>query len=112
MTQNGAAIAGNDNWQDDQNATDISKNGLAPTDAAESATLLHLPAGAYTAIVSGVDGGAGMGLAEFFDLESFVARARLSVVPKGTTSPVACLRWSQYSPLRHRHSHRLLLEPA
>ena len=27
---NGAAIAANDNWQDDQNAVDISENGLAP----------------------------------------------------------------------------------
>jgi hypothetical protein len=46
------------------------QDGLAPTDAAESATLLHLPAGAYTTIVSGVGGGTGIGLAEFFDLQA------------------------------------------
>ena len=54
---NGSAIASNDNWEDDASATDIMQDGLAPTDAAESATLLHLPAGAYTTIVSGVGGG-------------------------------------------------------
>ena len=49
---NGAPIASNDNWQDDTSATRHQQNGLAPTDAAESATILHLPAGAYTAIVT------------------------------------------------------------
>jgi len=67
---NGSPIAGNDNWEDDASATDIMQDGLAPTDAAESATLLHLPAGAYTTIVSGVGGGTGIGLAEFFDLQA------------------------------------------
>jgi len=67
---NGSAIASNDNWEDDASATDIMQDGLAPTDAAESATLLHLPAGAYTTIVSGVGGGTGIGLAEFFDLQA------------------------------------------
>jgi hypothetical protein len=65
---NGSAIASNDNWENDPSATNIMEDGLAPTDAAESATLLHLPAGAYTTIVSGVGGGTGIGLAEFFDL--------------------------------------------
>jgi len=66
---NGSTITSNDNWQDDLSATDITQRGLAPTDAAEAATILHLPAGAYTAIVSGTGGGTGTGLVEFFDLE-------------------------------------------
>jgi len=53
---NGSAIASNDNWEHNASATDIMQDGLAPTDAAKSATLLHLPAGTYTTIVSGVDG--------------------------------------------------------
>ena len=65
---NGSAIASNDNWQDDANAADIEQNGLAPADAAESATVLYLPAGAYTTIVSGADGGTGVALAEVYDL--------------------------------------------
>ena len=45
-------IASNDNWQDDINAALVQKNGLAPPNASESALVLHLPAGAYTAIVT------------------------------------------------------------
>jgi len=66
---NGLAIAANDNWQDDGNAIDITKNGLAPTDSLEASTILNLPAGAYTAIVGGAAGGSGIGLLEVFDLD-------------------------------------------
>jgi arylsulfate sulfotransferase len=66
---NGSAIASNDNWQDDINSPDVQKNGLAPANALESAIVLNLPAGAYTAIVSGADGGTGVALAEVYDLD-------------------------------------------
>ena len=66
---NGSAIASNDNWQDDINSIDIEQNGLAPTNALESAIVLLLPAGAYSAIVRGVNGGTGNALAEFYDLD-------------------------------------------
>ena len=65
---NGTPIATNDNWQDNVNAIDIQKNGLAPPNPSESALLLHLPAGKYTAIVSGADGGTGVALAEVYTL--------------------------------------------
>jgi hypothetical protein len=66
---NGAMIASNDNWQDDMNEVDLLKNGLAPTNPAEAATILHLPAGEYSAIVSGADGGSGIALVEVYDLD-------------------------------------------
>jgi hypothetical protein len=66
---NGSAIASNDNWQDDINSIDIEQNGLAPTNALESAIVLHLPAGAYSAIVRGVNGGTGVALAEVYGLD-------------------------------------------
>lgn len=56
---NGSAIASNDNWQEDINSPYVQKNGLAPIDAAESAIALYLPAGAYSTIVAGADGGNG-----------------------------------------------------
>jgi hypothetical protein len=65
---NGAAIASNDNWQDDLSAADLTARELAPTDAAEAATILHLPAGAYTTIANGAGGATGIGLVEIFDL--------------------------------------------
>jgi hypothetical protein len=64
----GAAIASNDNWQDNVNSIDITKNGLAPPNPVESALVLHLPAGAYTAIVRGANDGTGVGLAEVYTL--------------------------------------------
>ncbi len=66
---NGAAIAGNDNWQDNINSPDVEKNGLAPTNPLESAIVLHLPAGAYTAVVSGAVDSNGIGLVEVYDLD-------------------------------------------
>jgi arylsulfate sulfotransferase len=67
---NGAVIASNDNWQDDNSATEIEQNGLEPADEAESATILHLPAGAYTAIASPSGGDStGTGLVEAYDLD-------------------------------------------
>ena len=65
----GSAIASNDNWQDNVNSIDVQKNGLAPPNALESALVLHLPAGAYTAIESGADGGTGIGLVEVYTVD-------------------------------------------
>jgi arylsulfate sulfotransferase len=65
----GSAIATNNNWQDDKNAFLVQKNGLAPPNASESALVLHLPAGAYTAIVRGANDGTGIGLAEVYTLQ-------------------------------------------
>ena len=64
----GSVIATNDNWQDDANAIYVRRNGLAPPNPSESALVLHLPAGAYTAIVRGADGGTGVALAEVYTL--------------------------------------------
>jgi hypothetical protein len=66
---NGNAIATNDNWQDNINAILVQKNGLAPPNASESALVLHLPAGRYTAIVHGANDGTGVGLAEVYELD-------------------------------------------
>ena len=64
----GSEIATNDNWQDNVNAIDVRRNGLAPPNPSESALVLHLPAGTYTAIVRGANGGTGVGLAEVYTL--------------------------------------------
>jgi hypothetical protein len=49
-------IASNDNWQTDANATQLQAAGFAPTNALESALLVTLPPGAYTAILAGAGG--------------------------------------------------------
>jgi len=82
-------IAQNDNWQDSPNCPGLSCGGAAqitatnldpcqpnpgqtaspPGCALESAMLITLPPGAYTAIVSGVGGGTGVGLVEVFEMD-------------------------------------------
>ncbi|MEO7167801.1 MAG: hypothetical protein ABI787_05445 [Spartobacteria bacterium] len=64
---NGALLAANDNWADTQRA-EIEASGLAPGDAHEAALRLPLPAGSYTATVTGRDGGIGVGLIELYRL--------------------------------------------
>jgi hypothetical protein len=65
----GSVIASNDNWQDDNHASDVRRNGLAPPNALESAIVLRLPAGAYTAVVRGANGATGNALVEVYDLD-------------------------------------------
>jgi hypothetical protein len=64
---NGSDLATNDNWQDGQ-PTELNAVGLAPGDPKESAMLMMLPPGAYTAIVRGSDGGTGVALVEVYQL--------------------------------------------
>src|SRR4029453_10515692 len=61
----GMVVALNDNWED-TNADAIEATGLAPTDSRESAVLVDLPPGAYTAIVQGKGGTSGVGLVEVY----------------------------------------------
>jgi hypothetical protein len=64
-----AIIASNDNWMSAPNVQEIIDSGLAPGNNLESAILMNLDPGAYTAIVRGVNAGTGIGLAEVYDLD-------------------------------------------
>lgn len=66
---NGSALVTNDTWQEDASASSIEQNQIAPPNVSEAATILHLPPGAYTAIMMGADGGTGIGLVEIYNLE-------------------------------------------
>jgi hypothetical protein len=61
----------NDNWGDTQR-TQIKATGIPPTNELESAILVALSPGAYTAIVSGKDNTSGVGLVEVYDLSQAV----------------------------------------
>jgi CSLREA domain-containing protein len=69
FNSSGGKIISNDNWADASNAQSI-LSALQPTNNSESAILISLAPGAYTAIVSGVNNGTGIGLIEVFDLDS------------------------------------------
>jgi CSLREA domain-containing protein len=62
-------IAANDDWGDSPDRQAIIDSGLAPSHPAESAVMQIVQEGAYTAIVSGVGGGTGLGLVELYDLD-------------------------------------------
>jgi streptogramin lyase len=64
---NGATIASNNNWKDSQE-TEIQDTGLAPTNDAESAILINLIPGAYTAVVRGNSNATGVALVELYNL--------------------------------------------
>jgi len=59
-------MATNDDWGSASNAAQILASGFAPTDPYESAIYITLQPGAYTAVVSGVNGGTGVGLVEVY----------------------------------------------
>ncbi len=59
----------NDDWSDRQGAQ-IAATGLSPSFSSESAILVSLPIGNYTAIVRGVGGTTGNALLELYNLDS------------------------------------------
>jgi len=65
FNSDGVMIGQNDNWGDSQ-AAEITQTLLAPLDPLESAIILNLPTGSYTAVVSGVGGNTGNALMEVY----------------------------------------------
>jgi hypothetical protein len=96
-------IAQNDNWQDApscpgfvcEGATEILNTGLDPCTpnpgrtsspancALESAILITLPPGPYTAIVNGVAGGTGVGLVEVFEADASTVSELSNISTRG-----------------------------
>ncbi|MEY2498792.1 MAG: hypothetical protein QOD12_2348 [Verrucomicrobiota bacterium] len=73
----GGLVAFNDNWPQNTNATEIAASGVAPTNASESALLMSLAPGSYTAIVRGANQTTGVAVVELYDLDN-TADARLA----------------------------------
>jgi alpha-tubulin suppressor-like RCC1 family protein len=62
-------VATNDDWQSATNASQLSAAGFAPPNALESAILIDLAPGAYTAIVEGVGGGTGVSVIGVYEVD-------------------------------------------
>jgi hypothetical protein len=62
---NGSVVASNDDWKSSQE-NEIQATGLAPPNDREAAILTTLPAGNFTAIVSGKNGETGIALVDVF----------------------------------------------
>jgi N-acetylneuraminic acid mutarotase len=65
----GELLASNDNWRQAATSQQISDSGLAPSDELESALWGVINPGTYTVILSGKDGGTGVGSVEVYDLD-------------------------------------------
>lgn len=69
---NGSLISTNDNWRDSQQQ-EILDTGLAPSNDLESAIVITLQPGTYTAVIKGQGNTSGVGLLEVYDLDTGVA---------------------------------------
>ena len=65
----GTKMGENDDWRDARNPTEVEGTGAAPTHEKESALVLTLGAGAYTATVRGKNNGTGTGVVEIYRLD-------------------------------------------
>lgn len=64
----GGLIAANNNWRDDEaSAAELTTMGLMPANDAESALVITLLPGHYTALIGGNNGTTGMALVEVYD---------------------------------------------
>lgn len=79
----GEVILSQDNWSEDPDWETIDSVGLSvgaatPADPDEAAILTTLEPGLYTVVLSGIDGGTGLGLIEVFDASSESIETRLA----------------------------------
>ena len=67
---NGTILISNDDWKEDTNqAAEITAAGMSPQNDLESAVVMTLPPGRYTAIVAGKNAGTGVAVAEVYHLQ-------------------------------------------
>lgn len=70
----GGVIASNDDWAYGTQVSEIQASGLAPSAPYESALIVTLSPGNYTAIVSGYNGEQGVGLVEAYEFDANTTR--------------------------------------
>ena len=67
-------IATNDDWTTGSQVSELMASGLAPSDPYESALIVTLSPGNYTAIVSGYQGEQGVGMVEAYEFDANTTR--------------------------------------
>ena len=77
-----ALLASNDDWRSDQEA-EIIASGFQPRDDKESAIIMTLTPGTYTAIVKGVNDATGQALVEVYDLDSATDSTLANISTRG-----------------------------
>ena len=74
LHDSGGIIASNNDWPSSPQAGEIAASGLAPSDPRESAIIVTLSPGSYTAVMSGYQNGQGIGLVEAYELDASQTR--------------------------------------
>ncbi len=69
VNSSNVVVGSNDNWRNTQEAQ-IAASGFAPPNDLESAIIATLPPGSYSAVVSGKNGGIGIGLVDVYELDA------------------------------------------
>src|SRR5213082_1159589 len=69
VNSSNVVVASNDNWKNTQEAQ-IAASGFAPPNDLESAIIATLAPGSYSAVVSGKNGGTGIGLVDEYELDA------------------------------------------
>jgi len=82
----GALVLANDNWRTAQ-AADLTATGLQPSNDLESAVVITLQPGSYTALLRGANNGTGVGVLEVFAVPSTTGNP--SPTPSPTATPAA-----------------------
>jgi hypothetical protein len=77
-------IATNDNWDDSANRQEIIDSTIEPIDPQESAILMVLVPGAYTAVVRDKNNSSGVGLVEVYDLDQTVDSKLANISTRGS----------------------------
>ncbi len=84
-------VAFNDNWMDSPQRQEIIDSTIPPTDDQEAAIVATLAPGNYTAILTGVSNGTGIGVVEAYDLGPDVAVNLANISTRGFRWPPAMM---------------------
>jgi hypothetical protein len=79
----GEFLGANDNWNDALTRQQINDSGLAPANSQEAALWGVINPGAYTVILTGKNGGTGVGLVEVYDLDRTVDTNLANISTRG-----------------------------
>lgn len=79
----GMLLAANDDWRTSPKRQQIVDKRLAPSDPRESAILISLQPGAYTAVMNGAGGESGIGLVELYDVEQNAPANAVNISTRG-----------------------------
>jgi phospholipase/lecithinase/hemolysin len=82
LYQGNTLVMSNNNWKDTQQS-EIEATGIPPADDLESAIVITLAPGTYTAVLRGNDGGTGNGLVEVYDLDPAVKSTLANTSSRG-----------------------------